>query len=136
MEVYNVVTKKWETVQSMTKKRSAFNLVVVEDELYAVGGEGYGSTSISIEKLDKELGVWRVVAEIGEVRRGCGAAAVGSKIFVFGANNVVHKSTWNAFDVITEQWASASISVEDRRLPRDFFYGQALTVPPMLTKYT
>ena len=120
----------------MTKGRSFFNLVVVEDELYAVGGDGYGSTSISIEKLDKELGVWRVVAEIGECRHGCSAAAVGSKIFVFGANNVAHKSTWNAFDVITEQWASASISVGDRRLPRDFSYGQALTVPPFSPKYT
>ena len=120
----------------MIKERFTFNLVVVEDELYAVGGDGYDSTSISIEKLDKELGVWRVVAEIGECRTCCGAAAVGSKIFVFGGNDEVHRSTWNAFDVITEQWASASISVEDRRLPRDFFYGQALTVPPMLTKYT
>ena len=107
----------------------------MEDELYAVGGD---ITSISIEKLDKELGVWRVVAD-GEGRYGCGAAAVGSKIFVFGSDDgvhkQVHKSTWNAFDVITEQWASASISVEDRRLPRDFYYGQALTVPPFIYSF-
>ena len=90
VEVYDAVTKKWETVQSMTKKRFISNLVVMEDELYAVGGDEYGSTSISIEKLDKELGVWRVVAEIREVRHACGAVS----------------------------------------------YGQALTVPPMLTNYT
>ena len=124
VEVYDTVTKKWDTIQSMTRRRSSFKLAVVGGEIYAVGGEGYAS----IEKLDKGLGVWRVVAEIGESRVFCGVCAVGPKIYVMGGRGL--DSTWNAFDVNARQWASANTSVEDRTLPRDFVLGQALTVPP------
>ena len=124
--MYDSVTKKWETVQSMTKFRSRFNLLAVEGELYAV-------TCTTIEKLDKGLGVWRVVAEIGERWFDSGACAVGSKIYVIGGNNGYHESI--AFDVITEQLSSASLSVEDRVLPRGFSRGHASTMPPYLPKY-
>ena len=73
-----------------------------------------------------------MVAEIYEYRDGCGAAAVGSKIYVFGGGG--HASTWNAFDVTTEQWASASIPVEKRKLSSrsEFYHGKAMTVPSSL----
>ena len=38
VEVYNAATKKWEVAPNMVKKRSYFNLLEVEGELYAVGG--------------------------------------------------------------------------------------------------
>ena len=103
--------------------------MVVEDELYAVGGI-YGNY-LSIEKLSKVSGTWQVVADIAEVRYGCGAAAVGSKIYVFGGRG---KSTWNAFDVATQQWASVSIPAEKRKLSSRwaFTHGQAMTVPSSL----
>ncbi len=63
---------------------------------------------MSIEKLDKALGVWRIVTESGERRDACGAAVLGSKIYVLGGTNGGHDSTWNAFDVLTNQWASDS----------------------------
>ena len=115
----------------MTKGRHILNLVVVEDELYAVGGDGYGN-NLSIEKLSKASGAWQVVAEIDENRWVCSAAAVGSKIYVFGGRG--HESTWNAFDVTTEQWASASIPAEKRKLSSrsEFYYGKAITVPSSL----
>ena len=68
-----------------------------------------------------------------ERRYGCGAAAVGSKIYVFGGGDDVdsHSSTWNAFDVGTGQWASASTPASKRKLSfrGGFDAGQALTVP-------
>ena len=77
-----------------------------------------------------------MVAEIDEFRWGCGVAAVGSKIYLFGggAYSGEDRSNWNAFDVGTGQWASASIPVEKRKLSdRDLFsFGGALTVPSSL----
>ena len=134
--MYDERKKTWEVMdQSMVKERYLFNLVVVRDELYAVGGDEYPYNN-SIEKLDKELGVWRVVAEIDEIRYKCSAVAVGSKIYVLGCVNGGHESTWNAFDVDTGLWESASTSEEKREMPQGFYCGQALTVPPMLPKYT
>ena len=136
VEVYNVVSKKWEVVQSMTKGRSDFNLLVVRGELFAVGDDGYGSNITSIEKLDKVSGEWRVVTELGENRHGCGAACMGSKIYVFGGYGSNHTSTWNFFDVETEEWASASTSIEHRKLPRGFYAGSAVVVPSSNFTYT
>ena len=86
---------------------------------------------MSIEKLSKFSGAWQMVAEIDEGRWDCGAAAVGSKIYVFGGYANAHRSTWNAFDVGTEQWASASTPASKRKLSSQggFYAGQALTVP-------
>ena len=125
MEVYDAATNRWERAPEMTKGRHVLNLVVAEDELYAVGGDRYVNINLSIEKLSKVSGAWQVVAEIEEYRWGCGAAAVGSKIYVFGGYGGGHESTWNAFDVTTEQWASASIPAEKRKLSdrKDFAGG-------------
>ena len=94
------------------------------------------SNMTSIEKLDKVSGEWRVVTVLeGEERFGCGAACMGSKIYVFGGGGDL-STTWNFFDVETEQWASASTSVEHRQLPREFCAGSALVVPSSTFTYT
>jgi hypothetical protein len=139
VEVYDAVSKKWEVAQSMTKRRYDFDLLVVRGELYAVGGDVpfRGDDMTSIEKLDKVSGEWRVVAELGESRLGCGAACMGSKIYMFGGRHGGNYSTnWNFFDVETEQWASASTSVEHRQLPREFSRGSAVVVPSSTFMYT
>ena len=122
----------------MTKGRSNFNLLVVRGELYAVGGDcGYFNNTTSIEKLDKVSGEWRVVTELGEGRNGCGAACMGSKIYVFGGGLGGNDSTtWNFFDVETEEWASASTSVVHRQLPREFGCCSAVVVPSSNFTYT
>ena len=131
--MYNAATKKWEMAPSMTKGRCHFNLVVVEDELYAVGG---AVENLSIEKLSKVSGTWQLVAKADEIQNGCCAAAVGSKIYVFGGylGFGVLTSTWNAFDVTTEQWANASIPAQNRKISsrNQFYLGMALTVPSSL----
>ena len=60
VEVYNAATKKCEMAPSMATGRFNLNMVVMEDELYAVGGDEYGNASI--EKLSKVSGAWQVVA--------------------------------------------------------------------------
>ena len=79
VEVFDAAVNKWESAPAMVRKRRCFKLVVVGNELYAVGGEPH-TDKVSIEKLSKFSGAWQMVAEIDENRLGCGAAAVGSKI--------------------------------------------------------
>ena len=59
--------------------------------------------------------------------------SMGSKIVLLGGNCVEgseERSTWDAFDVISRQWASSTLSAATRRLPRnDFCVGCAVVVP-------
>ena len=132
MEVYGSVLKTWEThAQSMTKARCNFSLVVAEGELYAVG-DAY-SSNMSIEKLDKELGVWRIVTKLRDWRRPIIIrSSACSKIFVFGGREEEELAmTWDSFDVITitrREWISASLHKKKRKIPLGFYSGQALTV--------
>ena len=88
-----------------------------------------------MEKAGKPTGYYRYNAQIelivddyegGGHRFYCATVAVGSKIFVFGGGSTdgtISNRTWDALDVSTMEWASATIPEESRRLPRDVFYG-------------
>ena len=58
---------------------------------------------------------------------------MGSKIVLLGGSHIEgseERSTWDAFDVISRQWASSTLSAATRRLPRDdFLFGCAVVVP-------
>ena len=124
--------------QSMQRRRAVFSLVEVNGELYAVGGDFGAEGSMSIEKKSNETGEWEVIVgdyEGGGPRFWCASVAVGSKIFVFGGRNLdrtINNDTWDAFDVLTGQWASATIPEESRKMPRDqFTYGRAVFLPAL-----
>ena len=135
VEVYDPAVGEWERAPDMTKGRVGLTLVAVGDELYAVGVDlHYPKYNLSIEKLSKVSGAWEIITTLEEVgRSSCSVAVVGSKIYVLGGRCEGLTFTWNAFDVITKQWASASISDESCVLPRDEFSGgQAISVPSCL----
>ena len=120
----------------MTKGRYGLTLVVAGDDLYAVSGDAYEEEyklTLTIEKLSKVSGAWEMVTTFEGVRSRCSAAVVGSKIYVFGGRYERVAHTWNAFDVINGEWASASMPFENRMLPRDdFSEGQMISVPSCL----
>ena len=144
VEVYDAASGDWKQGPSMVKERYDMHFLEMRGELYAVGGDQRYSCydkNFTIEKLDKQLGAWRVITEhtANVDRFGCGVAALGSKIYVFGSHHE-YCNTWDAFDIDTEQWASAAATAcpstqqsksPVRRMPRGFSFGQAVTVPPM-----
>ena len=81
------------------------------------GGHGLGPGSLS-RKATKTVSTWRMVSQLQEDRVGCNSASLGSKIFVFGGEGV-NSSSWNSFDTLTGQWASESLPLEMRQLPRE-----------------
>ena len=137
--MFDPAVGRFESAPSMVKVRYDFNLLVVEDELYAVGGT---YPLLSIEKMDRLTGRWEVVSELKWVNRnGCGATCLGSKIFVLGGygTGTENRTSWDSFDVSTRQWASATTPVSARTLPREFIYGQVLsmtTIKMMLSSFS
>ena len=133
VEVYDPAVGVWKRAPDMTKERCRLTLMVVGDELYAVCRNQH-IEELMIEKLSKVSAAWEVVTTLQEGRLGSSAAVVGSKIYVFGGGlSRIQESTWNAFDVLAGQWASVSVSYENRKLPRnDFSVGTAISVPSCL----
>ena len=82
------------THNRMTRRRFHFSLVVVDNELYAVGGDWtlVLDGGLSIEKMENGIdGEWKVVTEYGGggPRFESCAVAVGHKIFVLGGASLL-----------------------------------------------
>lgn len=87
VEVYNLKTKTWIRGPNMVSERIWFRLLVVQDTLYAIGGDvdskGSGLTP-TIERLNMKSNTWEKVADFTKIRRVFSTSSVGSKIYVFG----------------------------------------------------
>ena len=122
---------RWEIAPNMIKRRSGLSLLVVKGSLYAVGGDE-NSEEISIEKMDRDTKIWQMITLLNVNRIGSAAVSIGSKIVLLGGSSVEgseERLTWDAFDLITLQWASQTLSAKTRGLPRnDFYYGCAVVV--------
>ena len=114
----------------MTKTRFNFSLFVFQHELYAVGGEEDGSTTI--EKRNKTTKQWEHVADCSQSRGGCTAALVGSKVFLFGG--LGSKSTFDFLDLDSKKWASKTKGKykkeSARQLPRKVLDSKAVLITP------
>jgi hypothetical protein len=150
VEVYDFKTKLWTPGPSMTAERIWFRLLVIQDTLYAIGGDvdSKGSSlTPSIERLNMRENVWEKVADFTKVRRVFSTSSVGSKIYIFGGRDVNYGTLqdWDCFDVNTKQWESVSFGnmtdneksqnnsnriPENRKIPRLKFYGgQSVALP-------
>jgi len=121
--------------ERMTKARWFFSLFAFEEELYAVGGDGYDQNT-TIEKRNKATKQWQLVADCGQNRKCCAAVLVGSKIFLFGGE---HKSTFDFFDLDSKKWApqdvrGAYFDEDKRHLPRQVYRSKAVLITPAAAK--
>lgn len=118
------------------------SLVQVGDSLYAVGGDvatpAYDATGLpepgSIEKLNKEKGVWEKVAKFPIERHGVSACVYGGVIYIFGGHRVKigqhlddYVTTWDGWDTVRGEWLSHD--GKERVMPFDCMYGSACTLP-------
>ena len=132
VESFDPVVGAWQVEGDMINMRYDFSLFVFDDELYAVGGEAHGENT-TIEKRNKATKQWELVADCGQRRRGCAAALVGSKIFLFGG--YFHQSTFDYFDLHSKKWASKDVGdayfdKARRQLPREVFSSKAVLITP------
>jgi len=136
VEFFDPATCAWQVESHMTTARRWFSLFIFEEELYAVGGDALGQTTI--EKRNKDTKQWEHVADCDHYRWGSAAALVGSKVFLFGGKG--HESTFDFLDLHTKKWASQTKGKYEkestRKLPRQIYHSKAvlITPPAALTK--
>lgn len=75
------VDPDWMGGVPMLTAHSGFGLVVLEGQLYAIGGDEWGP---SVEAYDPVRSVWSPKTPMPTGRGGLGAAALSGKIYVFG----------------------------------------------------
>ena len=88
-------------------------LLVVNNELYAIGGDGngYAFDDSTIEKYDVYTKKWVLVTEFPCVRRRCCVAVYKNLIYVFGGVlKVISKRDY--YDTATGKWGSEVRSIE------------------------
>jgi N-acetylneuraminic acid mutarotase len=131
VESFDPATGAWQIEGDMIKARWSFSLFVYQHELYAVGGDEDGSTTI--EKRNKATEQWELVADCGQNRQYCAAALVGSKVFLFGGQD--SKSTFDFFDLDSKKWASKTKGTYEkksaRQLPRQVYWSKAVLIAPL-----
>jgi N-acetylneuraminic acid mutarotase len=132
VESFDPATGAWQLEGDMTKVRYNFSLFVFQHELYAVGGDQVGTTTI--EKRNKATQQWEFVADCGQDRSYCAAALVGSKLFLFGGYGS-SESTFDFFDLDSKKWASKTEGTYEkesaRQLPRQVHLSKAVLITPL-----
>ena len=78
---------QWKAAESMAMGRSNFAAVVLNDKLYAIGGEDEYEFHQTVEVYDFETGEWSEAATLINRRAGHSACVVGDTIFVAGGHN-------------------------------------------------
>lgn len=111
VEVIDLSTSQSYEASSMLRHRFSPKLLVVDGDLFAVGGDVEGSSLsvCSIEKFDPLKGQWVFVTFFPQPRRRvrCAVAAYQHRIFVFGGSDGASiLSSWDFYDVKGRFWAS------------------------------
>ena len=120
-EVYDPVTDTWETKAALPTPAFGYASVVVDDEVYVMGGARQFLASLSdlvaidpVQVYNAENDSWRNVASLPNARSfGAAAATSGliapKRIYVLGGyDQDAYSSTNRVYDVERNSWSSAS----------------------------
>jgi hypothetical protein len=93
---------KFEVIAPMTYPRKNFKLVVIRDQLYAVGGDTTGT----IETYDEFTGTWMLECALPCYRRNFSVCTYNNKICVFGGQDKRCNglNTVDVYDVAESEW--------------------------------
>jgi len=113
-------------VSSMMRGRKNFQLVVVHDKLYAVGGD-YSDDNVSIECYDIENDKWDIVSSFPTYRQHFASVTDGEFIYVFGGQSRRRQflSSWDCFNPSTNVWSESNNKMPSRE---GFSHGCAVTL--------
>ena len=141
VEYYDPITKLWNLGPNMLSERIWFRLLVINNALYAVGGD-VDTTGLSliptIERLNVNSNRWEKIGEFCDVRRVFSTSAVDNKIYVFGGRDVNYGTLqdWDSFDCDSQEWESVAYNqlsdddkkrVDNKRFPVDVSMNECLS---------
>jgi len=104
---------KWEKEASMNYARHIFGLTVIEDRLYATGGDGFSSTQTSVESFSHETG-WVIedTMELPLPRYQHCSVALGTRLVVLGGTvSSAISSSVQAFDTSSQALNTTAVWV-------------------------
>ena len=101
---------------TLTTARNQFAAVVLNDRIYAIGGDtitGCCAVSAAVEEYDPVTDVWTAVADMPTARELPAASALGSEIYVLGGGigpggspNIL--DTVEVYDAAGDSWSTAA----------------------------
>ncbi|XP_071503274.1 kelch-like protein 9 [Diadema antillarum] len=105
---YDPRINSWLRIADMIKARESFQLCVLRDRIYAVGGRLDDTTSLpDVERYDPCRDVWEPVASLSDPRRCVAVAAHSDRLYaVGGSGNQRISSKVEYFDPDKNEWTS------------------------------
>jgi N-acetylneuraminic acid mutarotase len=111
LEIYDPATDSWDTTKAnMPGGRNSLASVVVNGQIYALGGQSQAGTTAesSVMIYDPQNNIWdTTTTEMPEPRSGLSAAVVNDKIYVIGGWNfsgTKYKTAIWEYDPVNNSW--------------------------------
>ncbi|XP_019853495.1 PREDICTED: kelch-like protein 2 [Amphimedon queenslandica] len=105
VEYYDPIQNTWSNVAEMRYARSFAAVAVLNDKLYAIGGETTQYCYKSVEEYDPVANTWSIVPDMHTARSGAGAAALDGRLYVLGGQDrAVHYSSMECYDPNEKRW--------------------------------
>ncbi|CAK8685797.1 unnamed protein product [Clavelina lepadiformis] len=113
-ECYDPRNGKWEYIPPMKTCRYELTAVVLNDEIYAIGGHDGSNYVSSVEKYNLDTKTWIDVPSMNEKRNGGSACVVDGVIWVFGGYDC---KTIDFFDPTANKWQVSTNMDRERQFP-------------------
>jgi hypothetical protein len=114
VEVFDFKIGIWkEQINKMNRKRVDFKLEVINNNLYAIGGDiGYNDLLITIEKYDNYNNNWNIITS-KNIISFYSYVVLKNKIFLFTNNlNEYNKVYCEIYDIINNIWINTDINID------------------------
>ena len=111
VEVYDTISKTWETIPGMNIKREGCAAATVAGKIYIFGGNDGDSHLSSCEMFDPLVvgttnNSWTEIRSMKLSRSGCTSCSIGTKIYVIGGSNGYSElSSVEVFDTCSMKWS-------------------------------
>lgn len=101
---------RWFSLENMPTARGSMAAVVVEDQIFVLGGENESGILDKVEVFATESGAWSVREPMPWAAAGIQAAALGNKIYIPGGRLASGdiSSALSIFDVKAEAWSQGA----------------------------
>ena len=104
-EKWDRVKQCWVRTRPMLTPRTRFSCVVLEEELYVLGGQGEGGEALAAcEKFSPRTGQWSRLADLSEARRAPVTVVLDQVVFVVGGET--NTAEW--YDEESQTWVQTS----------------------------
>lgn len=96
----------WKTLPPMREARGRFQIAVISDKVYAIGGSNGTNELDSVEMLDLEVGKWTKSTKLPLAKSNAGVCAFNNQIYCVGGwNGQVGIKQCEVFNPENSEWS-------------------------------